>query len=94
MPSNNKLSTYRTTWHDDGERGGVTYINTEIVRWDGDQVTLNSGGWETVTTKRKMNQAAQQFAKRYGVFQRDYVWYVEDREGNVQKFYDGMTIAA
>ncbi len=94
MPSNNKLSSYRTAWHENGTRGGVIYINTEIVRWDGNQVTLNSGGWTSVTTKRKMNQAAKQFAKRYEVFQSDYVWYVRDREGNVQKFYDGITIAA
>jgi len=94
MPRNNTLSTYRTTWVDNGDQGNVTYINTEIVRWDDDQVTLNSGGWETVTTKRKMNQAARQFAKRFSVFQHDFVWYVEDREGNVQKFYDGMTVAA
>ncbi len=94
MPRMDKLSSYRTAWHENGDQGGVVYRNTEIVRWDGDTVTLSSGGWASVATRHKMNQAAKQFAKRYEVFQREYVWYVKDREGNVQKFHDGITVAA
>lgn len=87
----NRLSNYRTTWHDDGNKGGVTYVNTEIVRWVDDVITLNSGGWETVTTKRKMNQAAQQFALGFSVFQKDYYWFVELPGGEVVDFFDGIT---
>lgn len=77
MPSNNKLSTYRTTWEHEANRGSVTYVKTRIVAWEGDIVTLNSGGWQTVTTKRKMLQAANQFALRFCVFQRKGEWFVD-----------------
>jgi len=76
MPQMHKLSNYRTTWHSDATKGGVTYIQTEIVKWDADTVTLNSGGWRTVTTKRKMCQAGSQFGLGFGVFQRKGEWFV------------------
>ena len=76
MPSMNKLSSYRTTFETDGERGSVTYANTRIVSWDADTVTLNSAGWQTVTTKRKMTQASHQFGLGFTVFQRNGDWFV------------------
>ena len=103
MPSMNKLSTYRTTFEHENDRGSVTYIRTRIVAWEGDNVTLNSGGWLTVTTKRKMCQASNQFALRYCVFQRKGEWFVDiKRERNNDDtlpywrglnipFRDGMT---
>ena len=71
-----KLSGYRTTFETDGERGSVTYVNTRIVSWDADTVTLNSAGWQTVTTKRKMAQAANQFGLGFTVAQRNGEWFV------------------
>lgn len=104
MARTDKLSTYRTTWHHNGDAGGVTYVSTEIVRWNGSSVTLNSGGWQTVTTKRKMNQAANQFCLRFGVHQKAGEWFVDVRNprdvfeatGNYWQglkipFRDGMT---
>jgi hypothetical protein len=77
MPRNDKLSNYRTTWHSTTDGGAVTYIRTEIVRWDANRnVTLNSGGWRTVTTKRKMVQASNQFNLGYTVHQSKGDWFV------------------
>lgn len=45
----------------------------------------------TVTTKRKMNQAANQFGLGYGVFQRKGDWFVTTRGGEFP-FKDGMRI--
>jgi hypothetical protein len=104
MARTDKLSTYRTTWHQNGDAGGVTYVSTEIVRWDGSRVTLNSGGWQTVTTKRKMNQAANQFGLRFCVYQKRGEWFVDVRnprdvfeatsnywQGLAIPYRDGMT---
>lgn len=103
MPSYNKLSKYRTTWHvNEDDSGGVTYVSTQIVSWNKDTVTLNSNGWHTVTTKRKMTQAARQFALGYSVFQEKGAWYVRRLarapeggatwEGGVTfPYYDGVT---
>ena len=77
MPRTDKLSTYRTTWAQKGDDVTVTYASTVVVRASGDTVTLDSGGWRTVTTKRKMNQASNQFALRFGVHQRKGQWYVD-----------------
>lgn len=54
----------------------VTYHATDIVTFWPDLVTLNTGGYRTVTTKRKMNQAANQFGLGYSVYQKDYNWFV------------------
>ncbi len=70
MARTDKLSTYCTTWEHEGDRGSVTYHRTKIVAWDGSTITLNSGGWQTVTTKRKMCQAANQFGLRFCVYQK------------------------
>jgi hypothetical protein len=105
MPRMDRLSNYRTTWECDGERGSVTYVSTRIVSWDGQTVTLNSGGWQTVTTKRKMVQAATQFGLGYTVYQRNHEWFVcrlgRSPEGYASAaaehgaidlpFHDGMT---
>jgi hypothetical protein len=72
-----KLSSYRTTWESTLNGGSVTYIRTKIVSWDADRtVTLNSGGYHTVTTKRKMNQAANQFGLGYRVYQHRFEWFI------------------
>ena len=91
MPSMNKLSTYRTMWTEDGDTGCVTYVRTNIVKWDAEYITLNSGGWQTVTTKRKMCQAANQFGLGFYVFQRKGEWFVHTRDGDFE-FRDGMRI--
>lgn len=104
MPSTQKLSTYRTTWAtlpNDGVT--VTYVSTEIVRAEGDIITLNSGGWQTVTTKRKMNQAANQFGLRFGVHQVKGEWFVDikcspserarrEQEGHRDFYWQGLEI--
>jgi isocitrate dehydrogenase kinase/phosphatase len=104
MARTDKLSTYRTAWEHDATRGSVTYISTRIVARDGDAVTLNSDGWQTVTTKRKMCQAANQFGLRFCVYQKAGEWFVDVRNprdvfeatGNYWQglkipFRDGMT---
>ena len=91
MPRMNQLSTYRTTVVEKGDELAVTYVSTAIVKRNGNQITLDSGGWETVTTKRKMNQAAQQFRLGYGVYQKRGKWYVTTPAGATVPFYDGIT---
>lgn len=51
---------------------------TRIVTWTQDgTVTLNSGGYQTVTTKARMNAALH--GTRFGVTQKDFRWFVWDR---------------
>lgn len=91
MPRMDKLSTYRTTIVENGDDLAVTYVSTAIVNRNGNKITLDSGGWETVTTKRKMNQAARQFALGYSVYQEKGRWYVTTPQGDTVPFYDGIS---
>lgn len=91
MPRMDKLSTYRTNVMATGDRLAVVYVNTLIVDKAGNSITLDSGGYETVTTKRKMNQAARQFALGYSVYQRNFKWFVDLPNGETVPFVDGMT---
>lgn len=91
MPHMDRLSTYRTNVMATGDRLSVIYAETLIVEKVGDTITLDSGGWETVTTKRKMNQAARQFALGYSVYQKDHKWFVVKPDGETVPFRDGIT---
>lgn len=56
---------------------GVTYHQTEVVRYHGgDHFTLNTGGWRTATTKRRMNQAAKHWGRGWRVYQKAGRWFV------------------
>lgn len=55
----------------------VVYHQTCVVRWNSERIILNTGGYETVTTKRRMNQAANQFRLGFQVYQQNHVWYVD-----------------
>jgi len=86
--SYNKISRYKTFVRApdaDGSGCVVKYHNTEIVRTDTVRnrlkVTLDHNGWKGVTTKRKMNQAANEFLLGFGVHQADHVWYVRTIAG-------------
>jgi len=89
----NKLSNYKTTWTEHDGVGSVVYHKTAIVSWMDNKITLRSGGWESVTTKRKMNQASHQFNLGYSVYQKDYTWFVDLPDGDTVLFTDGMTFA-
>jgi len=77
--STDRLSPYKTTWGVNDGVIGVTYHRTQIVNATDDTITLRTGGWQTVTTKRKLNQASQQFALGYGVHQVKGEWFLDRR---------------
>lgn len=70
----------------------VTYHSTVVVAWDNDRIVLNSNGWHTNTTRTRMNQASNQFALGFTVYQRNYDWYV-DYKGKTLDFVDGMELS-
>ena len=50
-------------------------------------IKLSSCGWQTSTTKSRLNAILDTFLSGIGVYQKDFVWYINDRE-----FFDGYTI--
>ena len=57
------------------------------------QLTIKDGGWQSVTTKSRLNALLDEFVPSMGIFQKDWVWYLSDRlSGSVIPFISGMTV--
>jgi len=74
-------------------KNSVTYHETTVVAFSSGTITLDSGGWRTVTTKKRMNQASTEFGLGYSVFQKDFGWFVDLPNGETVDFKDGMTFS-
>ena len=56
-------------------------------------LTIKDGGWQSNTTKSRLNALLDEFVPSMGIFQKDWVWYVSDRlSGSVVPFISGMTV--
>lgn len=71
----------------------MTYHSTIVVLWNPFEqwIRLHSGGWQTHTTKKRMNQFAMQFNLDYRVYSKDFEWFVSWNGLNIP-FSDGMRI--
>jgi hypothetical protein len=74
----------------------VRYHNTDVVAFTDRVIELNSGGWRTVTTKARMNQASSQFGLGFYVRQDKGRWFVR-LPGKIYAdsaipFMDGMVL--
>ena len=91
------IGTHRTTTanipiNNEQSRLIVTFHNTAVVQVVNDRyVILNSGGWLTPTTKRRMNQASDVYRLNYLVYQKGWVWYVQTPEVTAE-FVDNIII--
>lgn len=75
----NKLSNYATTVHNEEGMYKVIYHSTCIVSWNDQKIILNTGGWFSATTKKKMNQSSNQFNLEFMVYQEKFDWYIDYR---------------
>ena len=69
-----------------GDRA-IRLHKTDILTFTPNRVILNTNGWETVTTKARINQ----YMPNGYVYQRKYKWYVSTPEGDTP-YYDGMEL--
>jgi hypothetical protein len=71
----------------------VTLHSTDVVKVSLDKtVTLDTGGWCTVTTKARMNQAATELGLGFRVFAEKGNWFVRVFETTPNNFEFGHTI--
>ena len=54
-------------------------------------LNISSAGWETVTTKSRLNAILEEFASGARVIQRDFEWFLSDF-GTLKPFVDGMKV--
>ena len=54
-------------------------------------VKLSSCGWETVTTKSRLNAILQEVKPGFSVFQKNFEWFLNG-QGKTVDFFDGMIL--
>ena len=63
---------------------------TDIITWRANKVILNTNGWQTLTSKARMNEYLPT-SKGVRVYQSKHIWYVNTPEGAVE-YYDGIEL--
>ena len=87
-----KIGKHRTSIINDNNQLLVAYHSTIVVKVVNHRyVVLKSGGWLTPTTKRRMNQASNEYRLNFRVFQKGWVWFVETPKSTIE-YYEGMII--
>ena len=60
-----------------------------------DKITMDlfifDGGWQSVTTKSRLNAILDEFAHGSSVFQRNFTWFLSDFSG-FKPFVSGMNV--
>lgn len=71
-------------------RAVVRYHATDVVvAGSGGTVTLNSGGWRTATTKRRINAF---LPEGWHLYQHRHEWFLRAPDGREVPFADGITL--
>lgn len=62
------------------------YTNVFVYDHNAHEVTLDTGGWHTKTTKERMHMMAHKFNLNYSISQRAYQWYIRMPNGETKFF--------
>ena len=86
------LGTHQTTvgLNEHGQRV-IRYCSTDVVTWDNNTIILNTGGHETSTTKRRMNEVSEMFKLKFRIFSKNKKWMIEFQD-RIFKFHGPVHI--
>ena len=56
------------------------------------ELSLFDGGWQSNTTKSRLNALCNEFATGFGVFQKNWNWFVSDFSGYAKEFADNTIV--
>ena len=62
------------------------YLHGNHIATVGDTLDICDAGWQTVTTKSRLNALCDEFAEGCYVFQKNFDWFLGDVDGNVLPF--------
>ena len=65
--------------------------NIATVDHTTNSVKLSSCGWETVTTKSRLNAILQEVKTGFSIFQKQFEWFLNG-QGQTVDFFDGMIL--
>lgn len=92
MAQTTQVGSHKTSIFTDNEGlTKVVYHSTAVVSFNDKKIILNSGGWETNTTKLRMNQTSYQFYLGFSVYQKNNNWFVTF-ENETIPFKDGLEL--
>ena len=61
--------------------------------YNNQELSLFDGGWQSNTTKSRLNALCYEFATGFSVFQKNWNWFVSDFQSKViRDFSDGITV--
>ena len=69
-----------------GAREAVVHLHGNHIATIGDTLQICDAGWQTVTTKSRLNALLNEFAEGCYLFQRNFDWFLGDADGNVLPF--------
>ena len=69
-----------------GAREAVVKLHGNHIATVGDTLQICDAGWQTVTTKSRLNALLNEFAEGCYLFQRNFDWFLGDVDGNVRPF--------
>ena len=69
-----------------GAREAVVKLHGNHIATVGDTLQISDAGWQTVTTKSRLNALCNEFAEGCYVFQKNFDWFLGDVDGNVRPF--------
>ena len=69
-----------------GAREAVVKLHGNHIATVGDTLQICDAGWQTVTTKSRLNALCNEFAEGCYVFQKNFDWFLGDVDGNVRPF--------
>ena len=105
VQANINWQSANTSVHFDPETGVsvVRLHGNKIAEIDDNSMTIFDGGWQSVTTKSRLNALCDEFCVAgEGVFQRNFKWYVHKLVGqspttgkvfNEEEFVNGYVFA-
>ena len=96
VQSNKDWKSANTSVHFDPETGVsvVRLHGNKIAEVTDNDMTIFDGGWQTTTTKSRLNALINEFCNGItdGVFQKNYEWFIRDNNTTVD-FENGYTFA-
>ena len=87
---NNTLTTFDNTIEN-----CFVYLHGNHIatyNYDKKELSLYDGGYQSNTTKSRLNALCYELATGFGVFQKNWDWYVSDFQNTVVDFTNGITV--
>ena len=76
-----------------GQREAIIKLHgNHIATVMNDTMLLFDGGWQSNTTKSRLNALCDEFATGFSVFQKNFNWFISDFSGTAKEFFDGAIV--